>query len=335
MTIYISMPIVDKATPEGNSHFHQLAYQTYKGLQSKLGESEVVYVPRFDLIPPFDESEDWLICDWTRLRDCDHFPRNRVILVDNSNFDSQKKDYSQQSYYTKYGLQVPIDSCPDFESRLKGVPGALYFSNDVAINKWNTNHPDVLPNKQSLQSLISKVEIMTHPVDKQYWSQWFDSNQIGRKLLIYHNGGRKNSYQYIELLMKMGYSNVSQYNVVDHIEKTPANLARLNKEYFGVVNCSFSESGPANMIEYLFQGLLVIGCEEWWSGYGEPRTVWTYDPTRRNEMENNIRWLMNPANLEEIKITRNRIHNEHMTRIDNDWSYCVDKLFDLIEVNKN
>ena len=84
------------------------------------------------------------------------------------------------------------------------------------------------------------------------------------------------------------------------------------------------------MIEYQFQGLLVVGCEEWWTGYGEPRTVWTYDPNRKEEMANNIRWLFDPANTEEIRLIRNNIHTEQMVRKDNEWGCVIDKLIECM-----
>jgi hypothetical protein len=328
--IVVSMPIVDGVgSNESNDHFQQMANQVYTGLKDR--GLDVIYLgTNGATLPTLDPQKDFAVCDWTR-RSFSGLPRNRTILLDNHNFNYQNLN----GFYAKYGLHVPTNTSaltrPDLRHELTGLRGAVFMSNDVAINNVATYHPDIRENYDWWkQNVGNRLKIVPHPINKPLWTQYFNPNVYGPKILVYHKPG-KNSLRYIGMLNRLGYQAGIHYDITDWVYKDkPQNISLLNQQYHAIVNCSYSETGPINMIEYQMQGLLVIGCEEWWTGCGEGRTMWTYDQRRERDMANNIRWLLDPRNAEEIRQIRNRIHAEQVARKDNEWNYTIDKLIECM-----
>lgn len=331
--IYISFPGDITFYPDKATYPPELIYHIYNGLKNKYGEKQVEIVP-FYKDPPTNDSKDILVTQI--FGSYGKVLRERVILVENSNFESNKWNKEGKARYTKYGVNSDneIDGVYGVNECLENVGSAIFISNDVALKRWNENHPDIRMYKNYLQQTIKNIIPIPHPLEKQRYLRFFNPEYIPAtpKLLIYHAGSRKNSLQYIQILRDFGFKEDKHFVITSFVNKNDHELLRrINREYHAFVNCSFSESGPINVIEFMFQGLLIIGHEEWWSGYNFPQTIWTYDPDRHDEMRAKIWWLLDPARRKEIKEMRNKIVNYNVNRKDNEWPYLINHLYTLID----
>ena len=322
--LYVSFPSHPKAYPSNCNWWSQITHFVYNGLKSTYKNVEFI---NFNAIKPMGE-KDILI---TFVPHAMMEKTKRVITVDNCSFDADKWNYGE---FRKYGLHEPIDNHKHiYDHYLDGVLGTIFLSNDVAIEKWNNNDPEIMEKKTWYTSHIKDTFVMLHPIDKDLFSRGFNIEMFpaDTRMLIYHAGQRKNSQQLIDLMTRLGYKN---FDVVGHVDKQKKNLilSMLN-QYHIIANCSYSETGPINMIEYMIQGFLVYGHEDWWSGYGDKRFCWSYDPARIDEMAENIKFIMDKNNLEYIKDLRLKIWSYNMNRRDNEWALTLAKLKEMIDKN--
>lgn len=330
--IYVSFPGNPDAYPSMATYNPELAHHIYYGLKSKY--QDVALVKFYQAPPSFDDKKDILVTQV--FGNYKYIPRDRVILVENSNFESMKWLYTDKARYTKHGITEynDIDGNQDTKDYVDNIGNLLLLSNDIAIEKYNTNHKDVLVYKNYLNSTVKNIDMAVHPLDKQRYLKFFDDRFIPStpKMLVHHAGMRKNSIQFWRMIDKMGYKEPRDYVSTPYVNKDDYNLLKaINKTYHMIVSCSYSESGPINIMEFMYQGLLVLGHEEWWNACGYDRTLWTYDPTKYQQMQDNVTWLMDPKNLEEMRGMRNHIININVNRKDNEWPYFLQKLYAMVD----
>lgn len=330
--IYVSFPGNPDAYPSHATYNPELAHHIYYGLKNKY--PDVAWVTFYQPPPSFNADKDVLVTQV--FGNYKYIPKNRIILVENSNFESMKWIYTDKARYTKHGISDynDIDGNQDTKEYVDDIGNLLLLSNDIAIEKYNSDHPDIAVYKNYLKSTVNNIDMAPHPLNKQRYLKFFDPNFIPStpKMLVHHAGMRKNSIQFWRMIDQMGYKEPRDYVSTPYVNKDDHDLlAAVNKTYHMIVSCSYSESGPINIIEFMYQGLLVLGHEEWWNAYGHNKTLWSYDPARYQEMQDNVRWLMDSKNLEEIRHMRNNILTTYVTRTDNEWPYFLQKLYTMVD----
>lgn len=336
--IYVSFPGDPDAYPTKATYNPEKSHHILYGLIQKYGN--VTRVPFYQEPLNFNSERDVFVTELTG--NFTSIPKNRIILVDNANFESNKWFYTDKARYTKHGVNNDndIDGAHHFASTLTGIGNLLCLSNDIAIEKYKTNHPDIIEFKNYLNISVGNIDMSPHPLDKQRYLRFFDDSFIPStpRMLIYHAGQRKNSLQFWKMAKEMGLKErVDQslnfdYNQTPYFDKNNHNLLKeINSTYHMIVSCSYSETGPIHMHECMYQGLLVLGHEEWWNAYGYDKTLWTYDSDRYEEMKENLRWLMDPQNMEEIRQMRNHIININVNRKDNEWPHLLEKLYTMVD----
>lgn len=256
------------------------------------------------------------------------FPE-RTIIIDNDNFEVGKWKYGK---FTKYGLEAQTDHTFPFNHCMEGLFGAIFKTNDVAINKWNSDNPDVLEKKQFLCSNIKYVIPTPHPIDKNYFCKFFNKEyKINKmKMLVYNAPWRKNATQLVEMLRNNFSSD--KFFVTDNIYKGDAEVRRILGEYSYFAHTSYSEGFPYLANEFLCQGLPLFGHEEWWDPYGQDLLKWTYNPELQDRNLNNLKTLLDDGFKEQYYMLRRDLTEKHLARKDNEWGYLTDQLSNLINV---
>src|SRR4030067_175559 len=81
------------------------------------------------------------------------------------------------------------------------------WTNDLPIERWNNNHLQVAEKKKWLEDNAGRVILTQPPLDKEYLIRLYDPNiQFNElKMLVYHDGWRKNGQHLIDLLNRHGY----------------------------------------------------------------------------------------------------------------------------------
>ena len=238
MIVIVAMPLIEKIDPDiKHDHFQAMANQIYLGLKDR-GRDVIYYGTKDYVLPPFNPATDFYICDWTRLNPT--IPGDRTILLDNCNFNYQNRE----GIYDKFGYRINTNTSPhmrpDQLHQMIGLRGAVFMSNDVAIAKIASGNLETQEGYQWWQNNVgSNLKIMPHPIDKTFWSSYFDPKICGHKILVYQKSN-KNSLEYIDLLRNLGYQEGRDYDITNHIDKNlPIKLTNINQQYRAVVNCSF------------------------------------------------------------------------------------------------
>ncbi len=325
MRIVVSFPESPDVYPRKRSWHAQLSCFVFDGLRAQFG-SNVRFLDweqseafcDDDLLVTFRPNRNML--SW-----------KRTISIDNCTLDVDKWNHGE---FRKYGFEVPVDAHKhEMDDHIRGCLSAIIMTNDVALGRWQRGSQDVLALKKFYLDNLGSVHVVPHPIDKRFWKPFFDEQHLNRpmKMLVLHDGWRKNSQQLIDLLVDSGFREGMHFDVTDWISKDSDNrLRRLQRKYSMVASCSYSESGPVNMHEFLCQGLMVYGHEEWWDGYGLEQTRWSYDPARRSEMRDNLLYLFDEANFDGLIKHRNRIWRTQMARLDTHWSALLGILIDEV-----
>lgn len=329
--LYVSFPRKPNVFPR-NPHWHaQISYHVFKGLQARFGKERVEFI-KWGKRAPVGHG-DLLI---TFLRNINYLNTTRIIGVEN---DTLIPERWTSATFNCFGEQVPVDDNSHLLPILKNPAGYCVLTNDVALTKLKSGDSKTVEHVENWRSFVDgNYAVCTHPIDKAVFqrSPKRDFNRNGRwsqhRMLVYHRDWRKSSQATINLLKEMGYQQGREYSVVGWVNKSNRiSMANLARKFNIIFSGSFSETGPANMLEFLTQGYLVAGHEDWWTGHGVPQTVWSYDPARKDEMSENMAYLLDDANVPELQDHRDNINARWMGRKDNEWSYFCDKLSGVIK----
>lgn len=245
---------------------------------------------------------------------------NRSVVISNDNFDVNKWKHGQ---FRKYGLNLQTDHTWCWNGGLKGRLACVFMTNDVAMKKWKNDHPDVKEKKDWLLKNVGSMRLMQHPIDKSFWTGKYDPNRRfdHLRMLVYHSDWRKNAHQLIEILKWCGFKERVNFDVVPWVDKTdPGNLDRILKHYAYLAHVSVSEGFPYMANEFLCQGLLLYGNEEWWDGYGYQGLRFTYDPARGAHNVESLKVILGDAYKDQYYGVRQDVWNKHINRTDNNWS---------------
>jgi hypothetical protein len=324
-TIYLSLP-VDNPNLYAQGHrasWAQITYFVYDAI-SRQFPGNVKYLPYGKNIP-IQKNDVLVSC--VPNDQLGKMPE-RSIIIDNDNFEVAKWKYGK---FNKYGLEAQTDHTWPFNVFLMGLYGAIFKTNDIALRKWHSDHPDILEKKQFLLKNIKRVELVPHPIDKSYFTKLYNPNlhlpQL--KMLIYHAPWRKNATQLIQMLQRNNIS-TNTYDIVSSVNKTDAEVMRILNKYAYLAHISYSEGFPYFANEFLCQGLVLYGHEEWWDPYGHDILKWTYDPTRQEKNLANIRRLLSSDFKDMYYQMRKEVVQTHLDRTDNNWNYLTDKIVIMI-----
>lgn len=305
----------------------QISHFVFKALVKAFPKEDVRFFNSSDEIPL--SGRDILVSNVT-----DHTKRwKRSVIVDNDNLEDDKW---LKGRFTKYGMDHVTDCTVWTKPHMEDVLAIFLKTNDVALRKWHADDHTVSQKKAWLLGACPAVHVLPHPIDKAYFGSralWnFDLKHKFKKakMLVFFAGQRKNAKELIELLVKLGYDN-RNFTVTDQISKSFENVEKILSEYMLFGHVSVSEGFPYLASEFMCQGMMLYGNEEWWDGYGDNRVTWTYDPARMEENADKLKFLFDPANLEELHAMRVRLWTAHMTRKDNDWSYFTNLIVKEIE----
>ena len=206
------------------------------------------------------------------------------------------------------------------------------MTNDLAIKRWENNDLQVAEKKKWLEDNTGKIYLTQPPLDKAYLKRLYDPNRkFGElKMLVYHDGWRKNGEQLINLLNKIGHQN--KFDVINSLNKEDDNnVKRYLSKYAYLGHTSVSEAFPYFASDLLCQGLLLYGHDEWWHGYGNSDLTWSYDPKKEHENATKLKKILSKNFLEEYHILRKSVWEQHMNRVDNNWNYFTDLVIKEIE----
>jgi hypothetical protein len=338
MNIYISLP---PENPNGylngkRCSWDQITYFVYNSILAKFpnntiytnwknGPTEEFVLPKNDIQMT---NKDVFISARPSYQ-LKKFPE-RSIIIDNDNFDVNKWKHGK---FSKYGIES--NTYPTHQSLLEGLYGAIFKTNDVAIRKWNSDNIDVLETKQFLVSNVKNVELVPHPIDKRYFSAFYnrDLRLSKLKMLICNRGGKdaggKNAEQLIDML-KSNFDSAS-YSVIDHVYKSDRAVREILSNFAYLAHTSYSEGFPYFANEFLCQGLPLFGHEEWWEPYGHDILKWTYDPARQDQNLSNLNRLLSDEFKDEYYKMRQELVQTHLDRKDNNWNFLTDKLITMVE----
>ncbi len=250
--------------------------------------------------------------------------KSRSILIDAINMDDSRFD----GRFTKYGMNYPTDHT----SLVEGVLASILKTNDVTIARNKAGDPSMARHRDLLLR-CGNVHLIQHPIDKSYFTAKYAPERRFDKarILVYNAPPRKNGVELVALLRDMGYGN-DDFRVVSTINKAREDDFLLRR-YMIFGHISVSEGFPNLASEFVCQGMILYGHEEWWDGLGDSRLTFTYDPKRTEENAAKIRFLLDKQNLDEVHAIRKRLHDAHVNRTDNNWSHLVELVVE--EVRKH
>jgi len=321
-TVYVSLPIHPNLYPaRDRSSWAQISYFVYDALSKRYPVKFITFnedVP----VGPMDVLVSCLPNSNVKKRP------DRTIIVDNDNFDVNKWKFGR---FKKYGLDAPTDHTWDLNHFFDDLFGAIIKTNDVAISKWNSDHEDVLEKKIYLSSRIKNLVIIPHPIDKSFFGKLYNPNQRFDKLrmLVYNAPWRKNAVQLVNMLKAHFPDDV--YSVVGALNKTEFTVKHIITNFAYLAHTSYSEGFPYFANEFLTQGVLLYGHEEWWEPYGHNILKWSYDPEKQNQNLVNLKTLLAPGFAGEYHKMRRDILQKHIDRTDNNWEHLTSKLIEMVD----
>jgi len=327
--IYISLPTDPFSYDRGNKMSWSQIYKfIYEGLVNEFGQVNIIpYSFKGSL--NFREKDFFIttLSDEPIINHILKFPR--CILIDNNNFDVNKWKFGK---FSKFGYTSPTSLSSRFDNHIKSSLCQFVKTNDVAISKWETDHPDVYEYKKWYIDNNVNVKLMQHPIDKKHYGSFYNDQKItDPKMIIYHAGPCKNAKQLIETLVNLGFIIGRDFDMVGGIDVS--NPKPILNKYSYFAHTSFSEGFPYLLNEFFTMGMFPFANDEWWSGLGRRETLWSYDPALQERNVSNLKYLFDKNNLEEINNIRKEVWQKHMDREDNNWDYFVGEL--IKEMRKN
>jgi len=329
--IYVSFPKKPNHYPK-RVHWHgQLSHHIYWGLVRRFGSQNVEFVKWKDIAPV--KNRDLVV---TFLPNINYHHTTRIIGVEN---DTLIPERWSSPIFSKFGIDAQVDDLRSLEPLLERPVGYCVLSNDVALGKLRSGDTKTCEHVERIKSFVNgNYAVSPHPIDKKRFRRIpkkdFQRNGLlsRHRMMIYHKYWRKSSQATIDLLKDMGYREGHEFSIVNWVNKDSSlAMRRLTRKYNIVFSGSYSESGPSNILEFLAQGFLVAGHEDWWDGYGFPQTVWSYDPEKKQTMMKNLAYLLDDRNVPEMESHRDRILANYIDREDNEWDYFCDKLALIIK----
>lgn len=330
--IYVSFPRSPDDYQQDCRWHAQLSHHIYHGLRKRFGGVGVEFVA-WDRDIPASASDLVVTC----LPNRNYRSGARIIGVEN---DTLIPERWQQTCVDIHGIQVRVDDIRDLRPLLNNAVGLMVMTNDVALDRLKAGDARAVEHSRwQSEACGGNLFYTPHPIDRDRFrrvpkgalnrKRWWNSRQ--HRMMVYHAGWRKNSAETIAVLEAMGHARGQDFDVIDVVDKNdPQSMRDLVERYNIVFSGSFSESGPINMIEYLMQGFVIAGHEDWWDGYGFPESVWSYDPALQGEMRRRLAWLMDNRNVPVMQDHRDRILRHFMTRQDMDWDVALDRLGEVI-----
>jgi len=253
----------------------------------------------------------------------------RSIVVTNDTFDVDKWKHGR---FRKYGLNLQTDHTISYNCQIKDILAGFWMTNDLAIKRWNADDPQVAEKKRWLQANTGKTVLTQAPLDKDYLKRLYDPNKRFNdlRMLIYHDGWRKNAQQLITLLNKHGCQH--KFDVISSMDKEDDNnVKRYLAKYAYLAHTSVSEAFPYFASDLLCQGILLYGHEEWWHGYGNDCLTWSYDPKKEEENITKLKKILSNQFIGKYHELRQSVWAKHMGRTDNNWDYFTDLIVQEVE----
>jgi len=323
-TIYLSFPVNSPDAYKNNkTSWAQITYFIHKALAKEF-PGRVKYLRYGTNIPM--KKEDVLISCIPN----DQLGKmpERSIIIDNDNFEVNKWKHGK---FRKYGLEAQTDLTSPFDKYLKGLYGAVFKTNDVAIKKWESDNSDVKEKKDFLLKHIQHVELVPHPIDKDHFSKFYRPQYKAEKLrmLVYNAPWRKNAVQLVKMLRRNNFSTDS-YAVISSMNKSDNEVRKVLNKFAYLAHVSYSEGFPYFANEFLCQGLVLYGHEEWWDPYNHEELAWTYEPARQEKNLANLRKLLSNDFKDQYYKMRNEVVGHHLARKDNDWNHLNKKLIKMV-----
>ncbi len=330
--LYVSFP----RAPDDYEHdcrWHaQLSHHVFHGLRRRFGSIAVEFV---DWDKDIQAGPSDLIV--TCLPNRNYRSGARIIGVENDTLIPERWDRATAEIH---GMQVRVDDIREMRPLLRNAAGLIVMTNDVALGRLAAGEVRASEHAAWQAGVCGgNLCYSPHPIDRERFrrvpkltlnrKRWWNARE--HRMLVYHAGWRKNSAEAIALLEGMGHVRGQRFDIADFIDKNDERaMAGLADACNVIFSGSFSESGPINMIEYLIQGFVIAGHEEWWDGYGFVESVWSYDPVLREEMTRRMAWLMDNRNVGAMQDHRDRILRHFMTRDDMRWDVFLDRLAEVV-----
>ena len=303
----------------------QIAYHVYKYIAER--HSNTYWIP-FDERPMFSPTDVLVTC----VPNPNLSTWKRSVLVDN---DTLAVDKWKHGSWNRYGVSYRTDHPFRWNSYIQDCLAVFIKTNDIAIQRWNTNDAIVAEKKAWLQANVGHVELSPHPIDKAFFGSLYDPSALpAKRMLVCHGGWRKNGKELLQTLQKMGYRTGKDYDIMPRVNKMNLqSIKLLLSGYAYFAHTSVSEGFPYLANEFMCQGMILYGHEDWWDGQGDQRLRWTYDPSRQTDNEKNLRTLLSKFSDRELRVLRESQQRLHMDRKDNTWDCFGERLWAVLQTH--
>lgn len=257
-------------------------------------------------------------------------------------WQSMPKNFSKGDFFIRHtsmrqpDLDIVKDSCSKglkiifftnsgnnyYTDDIKRCYSVIVKTNDITIDKWYNNDPET---EKDLRSIVKKRNIDTtlipHPVDKDKFNREV-FNSYGKKYLVLGGNNKRKRANILRSLLKK-----YQYEIMTPVKwNIPSTYSHIVKDCSYVATYSKFEGFPYFLNEAAYKGLLPIGMEGYWHGYGHKEIVLKYNDTDEKN-KSKLNFILN-EDMEEIY---KDVMKKHLSREDHTWEYAIKIITSKIE----
>ena len=192
----------------------------------------------------------------------------------------------------------------------------LCHASEIAVRKWLINHPDILAWKQ----LTRDMDFIPHvsPIAKEEFPRRVMNANSKNFVILSGSDLRKNS----AAVRRLGLPNVIEFeHAAWRHEKT---LERILAHCSFVVSPSLQEACQYWLHEGMCRGLLGIGGEDWWDGYGYEELIWRQSFDGSTDEANREKLLFLSSDSPRVEAIYQDVLAQFFTRTDNTWKAWID-----------
>lgn len=199
---------------------------------------------------------------------------------------------------------------------IKKADFTLCHVSDLQLKRWNEKHP--LTEEWRKQVGDANFIPIVSPIAKEAFPrEVFDSSK--KRFLIPNPCVRKQPHKILDLI---GADNCMAFG--DTSWFIPEQYNRIVQNCSFIAHPSLQESMPYFMQEAMCKGLLPIGGEDWFDGYGHEQLIFrqSADGSTMPANREKLLWLLSDSPL--VEQLYHEVLDRHFARKDNEWDYFCD-----------
>jgi hypothetical protein len=199
---------------------------------------------------------------------------------------------------------------------MKLADAVLCHANELTVRKWLTNHPDILEWKR----ITSDFDFVPHvsPIHKESFPRRVFASSKKNFVILSGTDLRKNSAG----VRRLGLPNIIEFGNASWRDEST--LTRIFANCSFLVSPSLQEACQYWLHEGMCRGLLGIGGEDWWDGYGYEELIWRQSFDRSTDAENKEKLLFLASDSPRVEYIYQDVIAQFFTRTDNNWKSWMD-----------